>query len=113
MSSYLEPEGDIITTLLNRMWQKRYCMTSKEICHLKKEIIRVLLIYSVVLASGVRESDLVTHTHTHTHTHTYAYIHSFSDSFPLEAITEQVESPVHYSKSLWLIYFTYIVVGMR
>ena len=41
--------------------------------------IEVQLIYSVVLISGVQQSNSVIHTHTHTHTHT----HCFSYSFPL------------------------------
>ena len=40
--------------------------------------------------------------------YTYTYIHSFLDSFPIEAITEYwVEFPVLYSSSLLVTYFIY------
>ena len=39
------------------------------------------LAYSVVLVSGIQQSDSVTHTHTHTH------IYIFSNSLPLWFIT--------------------------
>ena len=41
------------------------------------------MIYSVVLVSGVQQSESVIHTHTHTHTHTY-----ISTPFPIKVITE-------------------------
>ena len=45
--------------------------------------------------------------------YTYAYIHSFLDSFPIEAITEYwVEFPVLYSRYLLVIYFIYSSVYM-
>ena len=48
-----------------------------------------------------------THTHTHTHIHIH-YIHSFSDSCPIQVITEYwVEFPVLYSRSLLIIYLVY------
>ena len=75
-----------------------------------------------MLVSGVHQSDSVFYIyicvyvcvyiyiyiyiciHTHTHTH----IHSFSDSFPIQVITEYwVEFPVLYSRSLLIIYFIY------
>ena len=41
----------------------------------------------------------------------YTYIHSFLDSFPIQAITEYwVEFPVLYSRSLIVIYFIYTSV---
>ena len=64
------------------------------------------MINSVVLVSGVQQSDSVTHTntHTHTHTHIYIYIHSFSYSFPLWFITGYgILFPVLCSRTLLFI----------
>ena len=45
--------------------------------------------------------------------YTYTYIHSFSDSFPIEVITEYwVEFPVLYSRSLLIICFIYSSIYM-
>ena len=45
--------------------------------------------------------------------YTYTYIHSFLDSFPIEAITEYwVEFPVLYSRSILVICFIYSSVYM-
>ena len=55
------------------------------------------MIYNVVLVSGVQQSESVIHIQ---------YIYSFSDSFPIEVITEyRAEFPVLYSRSLLGIYF--------
>ena len=51
------------------------------------------------LKKGMAYIYIYTHTHTHTHTHT------FSDSFPLQVITQYlVEFPVLYNRTLFTIY---------
>ena len=56
--------------------------------------IGVELIYSVVLVSGVQQSESYIYIHMH------IFIHSFSDTFPILVITVYwIEVPVLYSVS--------------
>ena len=60
--------------------------------------IEVKLIYNVVLASDIQQSESVVHMHIPTYIWT----------LPIQAVTEyQVEFPVLYSRSLLVIYFIY------
>ena len=53
-------------------------------------------------------STMMCYFHVFNYTHTHMYIYSFSDSFPIEVITEYwVEFPMLYSRSLLVIYFIY------
>ena len=57
-----------------------------------------IVIYSIVLVSGVQQSDLVMHIH----------VSILSDSFPIWLITEYwVEFPMLYGRSLLVICFIY------
>ena len=65
--------------------------------------IEVKLIYNVVLASDIQQSESVVHMHIPTYIWT----------LPIQAVTEyQVEFPVLYSRSLLVIYFIYSSVDM-